>query len=43
MTDLEVDGNLDVKENGFAHLTHSVLHLAPVQAKVLKVSYFVKK
>ena len=28
-SNLEVDGNLDVKENGFAHLTHSVLNLTP--------------
>ena len=41
MAHLEVDGNLDVEENGFAHLTHSVLHLAPGRPKVLKVSYLV--
>ena len=28
-SNLEVDRNLDVKENGFAHLTHSVLNLTP--------------
>ena len=34
---LEIDGNLDIEENGFAHLAHSVLHLAPAQPKVLKL------